>query len=328
MIVSEPQLHYVDGLGLQGNCGYRVEEERVLVSVESITSGRDIENLSGSLSLELWANRQPFDGGELDGVVVARTDLGELQGQHLFPSCEHDLIFTQPPIGSWHLSLVLREWTEEGYQVRDFVNFELPYQVNWTPVLVDAAAKVVKADFAKEEQQPETAAAKPEKANDVEAKNPELKKANDVEEKKSELKKAAVKEAEEKEADEKEAEPTKNTVAKSSEVKTTVAKADTKSSVIAKPAEEAEKLPNAASVATAAVETAKKKAANKPVASSAKVNVNSASVAELIKVTGISKKLAEAIVADRPYKSVQALIKVKGMGARTLSKLETSFTVA
>lgn len=302
MIVSEPQLHYVDGLGLQGNCGYRIEEDRVLVNVESITSDRDIENLSGSLSLELWANRQPFNGGELDGVVLAGTDLGELQGQHLFPSCEYDLIFTQPPIGSWHLSLVLREWTENGYQVRDFMNFELPYQVNWTPVLVDAAAKVVKADFGKQAETdlPEDAEAKSERALDSKTANTEPKKADEqakqVEVKKPETNKTAAKKPEAKKATVKEAD-----AAKSSKT---------------------------ASVATAAVETAKKKVSGKPVASSVKVNVNSASVAELTKVTGVSKKLAEAIVADRPYKSVQALIKVKGMGARTLSKLETSFTVA
>ncbi|MGB1091342.1 MAG: hypothetical protein ACPGYX_04400, partial [Oceanobacter sp.] len=136
MIVSEPQLQYVDGLSLQGNCGYRIEESRVYVTVESINSNRDFDNLSGSLTLELWATRQPFDGVNLDGEVAAETALEPLQGQHFLPACEYDLDFNEPATGNWYMSLVLREWTEEGYQVRDFVNFEVPYVVSWQPVVI------------------------------------------------------------------------------------------------------------------------------------------------------------------------------------------------
>jgi competence protein ComEA len=59
----------------------------------------------------------------------------------------------------------------------------------------------------------------------------------------------------------------------------------------------------------------------------ASVNINSASEKELIKLPGIGKKAAEAIVAERatngPFVDVKDLSKrVKGIGKKTVQKLE------
>ena len=61
-----------------------------------------------------------------------------------------------------------------------------------------------------------------------------------------------------------------------------------------------------------------------------KVNVNVASTAELDRVPGISTRLAGEIVADRAkngrYKRVDDLIRVKGIGARTMEQLRQYLT--
>lgn len=60
--------------------------------------------------------------------------------------------------------------------------------------------------------------------------------------------------------------------------------------------------------------------------SAATVNVNSATVAELEALPGIGRKTADAIVAYRTekgkFKSVQDLLKVKGIGPKSLDKIK------
>ena len=50
------------------------------------------------------------------------------------------------------------------------------------------------------------------------------------------------------------------------------------------------------------------------------VDINTASVEQLRTVKGIGPKKAEAIIAGRPYNSVNDLRKIKGVGAKTLDK--------
>jgi DNA uptake protein ComE-like DNA-binding protein len=55
------------------------------------------------------------------------------------------------------------------------------------------------------------------------------------------------------------------------------------------------------------------------------VSVNTTPVDELAGVKGVSRPLAQAIVADRPYRSFTDLLRVKGMGPKLLAKLRPGF---
>lgn len=59
----------------------------------------------------------------------------------------------------------------------------------------------------------------------------------------------------------------------------------------------------------------------------ARISVNQGSVTELAGVKGISEKLARAIVAARPYASLDALCEAKGMGQKLLTKLRERLTL-
>lgn len=65
----------------------------------------------------------------------------------------------------------------------------------------------------------------------------------------------------------------------------------------------------------------KKASASKPAEKTGPVSVNTASAAELAAVKGISKTVAEAIVAARPYAKLDDLLRAKGVGAKLLEKL-------
>lgn len=61
------------------------------------------------------------------------------------------------------------------------------------------------------------------------------------------------------------------------------------------------------------------------------VNVNTAVVAQLVKLPGVGKATAERIVAYRtehgPLQSVDDLVRVKGIGKKTLEKIRKMITV-
>lgn len=57
------------------------------------------------------------------------------------------------------------------------------------------------------------------------------------------------------------------------------------------------------------------------------VNVNTATQAELEDLPGIGPALAERIIAGRPYKSIDALLDVKGIGPAVYDKIKTQVTV-
>lgn len=50
-------------------------------------------------------------------------------------------------------------------------------------------------------------------------------------------------------------------------------------------------------------------------------NFNEISYNKLCEIPGIGKKVAERIIANRPFRSDNDLFKIKGLGARTLNKL-------
>ncbi len=85
-----------------------------------------------------------------------------------------------------------------------------------------------------------------------------------------------------------------------------------------------------AAPATPAKKPAAKKAAPKaaaPKAEAGKVSINTASEAELAAVKGLPKAVAAAIVAARPFKQVDDLLAVKGVGAKLLDKLKGSLAL-
>ena len=53
-------------------------------------------------------------------------------------------------------------------------------------------------------------------------------------------------------------------------------------------------------------------------------SINGASIDELAAIKGLSKKLAEAIVAGRPYATLDDVVRAKGMGAKLLDKLRNT----
>lgn len=150
-------------LTLSGVNGYDIHGDRVVLSVSEIANHRDSENISGSLSLELWALNRPYVDGCFEGVALAGTEIGRVSGQHVLVNGQYELPFTEPAPGQWNLTLMLREWEGNGFVTRDHIQFAQPYVVEApaveTPVLTQAP--VIAAAAVAEEVAPAAVQAEP-----------------------------------------------------------------------------------------------------------------------------------------------------------------------
>ncbi len=226
---------------LVGSTAFNAGETTVRLSVDGIENPRGADNLSGTLSLELWALDAPYSNGIPKGVQLAASAIGSLSGQNGWQDLALDLPLAARPAGTWHIALLLREWTAFGYVTRDFTNFPLP--LSWEAEAVAAPAVEVAAE-------PVAAA---------------------------------------------------------------------KAVTAAKPAPKAKSATKAAAPKAAAPAKAS--------AVPATVSVNKASEAELAAVKGLPKAVASAIIAARPFKTLDELVKVKGMGVKMLDKLKGSLSL-
>jgi hypothetical protein len=109
---------------IEGLVGYRcIDNSLLAIDVERIHNPRDPNNLSGTLSIELWALSEPYVVGDFAGHALAGVTLGALPGTESWHNCSYDLEIRQPTPGIYTLVMMLREWTGNGYVTRDHSNF-------------------------------------------------------------------------------------------------------------------------------------------------------------------------------------------------------------
>jgi len=224
---------------LSGNVSCTLAEGTAVIAIDAITNPRAADNLSGTLTLEVWALDVPYAGGAWAGSPVASVIVGVLAGGNQWTNCLFNVPAALPTAGA-ALTVMLREWTPAGYVTRDYRNIAAaPVQVEKTAMPAVDIAEKAKTKI----QVAETA---PEKAQAPVAK-------------------------------------------------------------VEKPVPEAVKKP------------ARKAAASKPAAKA--VSVNRASEAELLAVKGLPPSVARAIIAARPFATLDEVCKAKGMGPKMLAKL-------
>lgn len=264
-------------LALSGANGYEIQGDRVVLTVSEIANNRSFDNLSGTLSVELWALDAPYAGGDFSGMALAGTEIGRLAGQHFLPEGRYDLPLQAPGEGRWFLTLMLREWEGSGFVTRDHVNFAQPYVVEKTASgMGDGTTTGMAADAA--------AAVQGQSANVISVNFG--------------------------------GKDTAAVIAVTEE-----APAETLAGQAAQPAP----VPAPAEATTPPVASATRQPGAQANAEDTRVNLNAATTGELAAIKGLSKKLAEAIVAARPIASVEALLEVKGMGPKLLDRLRPFF---
>lgn len=310
-IANYAQRQWIAGPFLHGAVGYSVATRadatrvngpsggQVTVTVEQVCNPRSDGNLSGTLALELWAVAEPYVGGVVRGHQLAGVVLGTLDGQTSRSEVAATVDFIEPPAGQWQVVLMLREWTAAGYVTRDYRTFDATYGV--APVAAPASSVARAVVVAPVATKPAPAVVKPEPVVSA---------------------------------------PERPVVVAPVATKPALAAVSTQPSVSA-PERAVAAAPVASTAARAAaavealevVEATLQPTARAPgvspsqttasgsisgAAIDARVSVQTASVDELTRVKGITKKVAQEIVRARPFKSLDELTRVKGIGDKSL----------
>ena len=267
---------------LVGNVACTLNDGTAELAIDAIANPRTADNVSGTLALEVWALDAPYAGGSWTGSPVASLILGVLGGGSEWTACQFNVPAALPVDGA-ALTVMLREWTPAGYVTRDYRNF---------------AAAVAKVEVVTKVEAVVTEEAAPKAEVAVKA-EPVLK----VE--------AAVKvEAPVK------AEPVPK--AKPADKPIAAVVAEKPAAAVKAPVEVKQPDVKKAEVKPAA-KPARKAAAAKAAASP--VSVNNGSEAELLAVKGLPPSVARAIIAARPFATLDEVCKAKGMGPKMLAKL-------
>ena len=275
---------------LDGQADYQVDGNEVVLTADGIVNPRLEGNESGTLSLELWAF--PESDASVEGRRLASADLGSVSGQYWLQAVERRVDFSEPPVGRYRMALLLCEWTADGYVARDRRDLASIYERSAPEPVVASPAPVV-ASPAPVAASPAPVAATAPSAPAEEAPpvaTPVVASAA-----------APVVAA---------AEPVAAPAPSASKV--TVGKA-----AVAPKLTVASKAPAAAATPVAAV-------ASK---ASGLVSIQTASVDELAKVKGLNLKLAKAIIKARPFTSLSDLIRVPGLGDKTVEGLKRLLTL-
>lgn len=209
------------------------------LAIEAISNSRAVDNLSGTLSLEVWALDAPYAGGSWTGSPVASLVLGTLGGGCAWTDCRFTVPAAVPESGS-ALTVMLREWTAAGYVTRDYRNFPAKTSV---PLAASPVGETAAVAVPKEVEAAETP-------------------------------------------------------------------------VVAAPVVAAGKKPAKKATAKAVAKTGAKT-----------VSINHASEAELLAVKGLPSAVARAIIAARPFATLEEVCKAKGMGPKKLLKLRDQLSL-
>ncbi|MDH2436143.1 helix-hairpin-helix domain-containing protein [Pokkaliibacter sp. MBI-7] len=242
---------------LQGQCDCFTKDGQRFLQVATVANPREAENLSGSLSLELWQLEAPYNGGSFTGELLVQRSLGCLGGGQEWQNVTLQLEPSQASLPYQYL--MLREWTAQGYITRDYL---VAPAFASTAVEVDADAEVTTTVEATEVAQPDS--------TDIQVKEDAVEMAP---------------------------------------------------APVAEVAETPE--PAIEQVVRKTVASSKKKAvvADKPKAQPELCSINTAGPAALTRVKGISPRLANDIVRNRPYQKLDDLLKVKGIGVKVLERI-------
>lgn len=104
---------------LKGDIECRFGADELTIDIAEIENPRDAGNISGTLALEVWSLEAPYEGDAWNGVLIASLIIGGLNGQNAWFN-NRFVAHAAPLPATGHLTLMLREWTPDGYATRDY----------------------------------------------------------------------------------------------------------------------------------------------------------------------------------------------------------------
>lgn len=317
---------------LDGNNGYRIQGGLVSLFADRIQSPG---NFSGDLSLQLWACEAPFSGNQLVGHQLATVTLGTLFSGNAFVDAVDTVVGQVPTSGTFHMVLALVESQNGASYIHDWRGYALTETFASVkeidhPELPAAPVEGVSADDVNEAIE---ALKADEVAHPMESKAAEKAQQSDTTKQAEKPAVDATKVARDATAKpvEKPAKKETPTAAKPTNAAESAPATKSTNAAESAPAAKTSKVAETATAAATApkaktVEAQPKQARTlQPV--DARVDVNKAKAEEIAAVKGVTKPMAQRIIEGRPYRKLEELLNVKGIGQQLLDRIRKYFKI-
>jgi hypothetical protein len=119
---SQVLLGPVDLFSLTGpwSWAYSTEGGTLDISVAKITHTRS--GNTGSLRLGVWATSSPYRGGGIEGYQLGYVNKAALKPGYSYSAVKNVAKYKKPPAGTYHLTLVLMEFSGTDYKIVDYLS--------------------------------------------------------------------------------------------------------------------------------------------------------------------------------------------------------------
>jgi hypothetical protein len=110
-------------LKFSGNWNYNIDKslETVRITGDKLKNSSDWK--SGSIKIMLYLTQTKYSDGSINGYVLAEYQFDQLEDEHYYYDIDKTLDFKdEPSSGSFFITLILAEYTDNGYVIRDFRN--------------------------------------------------------------------------------------------------------------------------------------------------------------------------------------------------------------
>jgi hypothetical protein len=105
-----------------GLTAWRITGSTLNLTVAQVNNICDL-GASGSLRLDLWATVTPYSGGSIVGYRLGSVPLNPLVGGYVYNNINETVAYSQPPIGSYYVTLTLSEYHNGSYVIVDYLNY-------------------------------------------------------------------------------------------------------------------------------------------------------------------------------------------------------------
>lgn len=111
-----------------GNYRYQFDPSgrQVTIGIERLFN-TDAQNATGNLMVKLWATHEPYNGGTLNGHVIASFPLEGLAGGRQYSNLSKTVAYQAPgTAGTYYLCLTVSEYRNGGFSIVSWGNMPQP----------------------------------------------------------------------------------------------------------------------------------------------------------------------------------------------------------
>lgn len=123
---SESSIVENQGIKLSGNWTYQIDYNTQTTHITGAKIDNNAtEGKSGTIKISLYLTDTKYNGGSITGFAIANCSFEPLSAGYVYNDIDKTLNFdVYPPSKNYYITLLLLEYTDNGYVIKDYLNFD------------------------------------------------------------------------------------------------------------------------------------------------------------------------------------------------------------